>query len=483
MESVAMNAPASAPVLRNIDDLPGPRGLPVIGNLLQIRRARIHQNVEAWCRRYGPYFRFGIGGRTFLVVADHEALGAVLRDRPDGFRRTLRFEQVGLEMGLDPGVFAAHGENWRRQRRMVMAGFDPAHVKAYFPSLMKVTLRLQGRWQKAARGGVSIDLQADLMRFTVDAISGLAFGADINTLESNEDVIQQHLNRIFPAMFKRILAPVPYWRYVKFPSDRRLERSVIEVKAAIQRFIAEARARMQADPSLREHPRNLLEAMIAAADLGDSGLGDRDVAGNVLTMLLAGEDTTANTLAWMIYLLQRNPEALRRAQDEVRRLAGDPAAFTPEQINALDYVEACANETMRLKPVAPFMAQQALRDTTIADIRVPAGTVIWGVFRNDSVDERYFPNAAAFDPQRWLGEAGSAQAVSSAKRISMPFGAGPRVCPGRYLALLEMKMAMAMLLGRFDIESVDTPDGAEAQELLAFTMAPVGLRMKLRERV
>ena len=483
MESVAMNAPASAPVLRNIDDLPGPRGLPLIGNLLQIRRARIHRNVEAWCRQYGPYFRFGIGGRTFLVVADHEALGAVLRDRPDGFRRTLRFEQVGLEMGLDPGVFAAHGENWRRQRRMVMAGFDPAHVKAYFPSLMKVTQRLQGRWQKAARGGVRIDLQADLMRFTVDAISGLAFGADINTLESNDDVIQQHLNRIFPAMFKRILAPVPYWRYVKFPSDRRLERSVIEVKAAIQRFIAEARARMQADPSLREHPRNLLEAMIAAADLGDSGLGDRDVAGNVLTMLLAGEDTTANTLAWMIYLLQRNPEALRRAQDEVRRLAGDPVAFTPEQMNALDYVEACANETMRLKPVAPFMAQQALRDTTIADIRVPAGTVIWGVFRNDSVDERYFPNASAFDPQRWLGEAGSAQAVSSAKRISMPFGAGPRVCPGRYLALLEMKMAMAMLLGRFDIESVDTPDGAEAQELLAFTMAPVGLRMKLRERV
>ena len=239
---------------------------------------------------------------------------------------------------------------------------------------------------------------------------------------------------------------------------------------------------MRADPGLREHPRNLLEAMIVAADLPDSGVSDREVAGNVVTMLLAGEDTTANTLAWMIHLLHRNPETLRRAQQEVRRVAGDPAACSFEQMGALEYVEACAHETMRLKPVAPLLVVQALRDTVIADVRVPADTVVWCVMRHDSMDDRPFPNAAAFDPQRWLGDGGPTQAASSARRVSMPFGAGPRLCPGRNLALLEIKMAMTMLLGRFQIDSVETPDGAEAAEHLAFTMAPVGLRMRLSER-
>jgi cytochrome P450 len=477
-----MTTDTASLALRNIEDLPGPRGLPLLGNLLQVDRERIHQNVEQWVREYGPYFRFQLGDRKLLVVADHEAFSAVLKDRPDGFRRTQRLEEIWLEMGLAPGVFGAQGEAWRRQRRMVMASFDPNHVRAYFPSLLKVTQRLHGRWLKAARTGASIDLQADLMRFTVDAIAGLAFGTDINTLESDEEVIQRHLDKIFPALFKRILSLLPTWRVLRLPADRQLERSVAEVNAAIQGFIAQARERMQADPARRDHPSNLLEAMIVAADHSDSGLDDRDVAGNVLTMLLAGEDTTANTLAWMIHLLQRNPAVLRSAQDEVRRVVSDAGALTPEQMAGLDYVEACAHETMRLKPVAPFMPLQALRDTTIADIRVPAGTIVWGVLRHDSVDERHFANPLAFEPQRWLVEGGPAHAASSAKRVSMPFGAGPRVCPGRYLALLEMKMVMAMLLGRFEIEAVDTPDGKEAQERMAFTMAPVGLTMRLRER-
>ena len=471
----------SAPTLREIDDLPGPRGLPIVGNAFQLDRARLHQTVEGWAREFGPFFRFRLGRRTLLGVADHEALSAALRDRPDGFRRTKHLETIGLEMGLTPGVFGANGEAWKRQRRMVMAGFDPTHVKAYFPSLLKVTQRLRGRWLRAANAEQAIELQPELMRFTVDAIAGLAFGADVNTLESDDEIIQQHLDKIFPVLFKRVFSMLPWWRWFPRAADRELDRSVIAVNAAIAGFIAQARARLAADPARRAHPPNLLEAMIVAADEGDSGVTDREVAGNVLTMLLAGEDTTANTLAWMIHLLQRHPETLRRAQAEVRALALDSRAFTPDHMASLDYLEACAHETMRLKPVGPFQVIEALRDTEIAGIRVPERTGVWCVMRGDSLSERHFPNALAFQPERWLVE-GGAGAASSAKRVSMPFGAGPRVCPGRYLALLEMKMAMAMLLTHFDIADVTTPDGGEAVEHLAFTMMPVGLTMRLRAR-
>ena len=142
-------------------------------------------------------------------------------------------------------------------------------------------------------------------------------------------------------------------------------------------------------------------------------------------------------------------------------------------------VEACIHETMRLKPVAPLLPSQANRDTTIGDVEVPANTFVIGVMRHDSLDARYFPEPGKFDPDRWLADTARAPNAKSTTRVSMPFGAGPRLCPGRYLAMLEMKMAMAMLLGSFRIEHVGTRDGKPARELFAFAMGPAGLRMKL----
>ena len=479
METLAEPEAAAPVVLREIAELPGPRGLPLLGNLLAIKPTRFHLQLEAWGREYGAYYRLRFGKHNVLVAGDHEAVATMLRDGPDGFRRSVRMEEVGMEMGLDPGVFGVNGDAWRRQRRMVMAGFDPAHVKAYFPAMAKVARRLERRWRQAAAAGSAIDLQSDLMRYTVDTIAGLAFGTEVNTLESGEDVIQQHLDKIFPALFNRALAPFPYWRYVKMPADRALDRSIAAVKTSIDGFIAQARDRLKADPARREHPPNLLEAMIVAADAQGSGITGREVAGNVMTMLLAGEDTTANTISWMIYLLTRHPETLALAQAEVRAHAGE---LSPERMAALDYVEACAHETMRLKPVGPFNSLVSLRECVIGDVRVPARAAVLCLMRRDSVDDRFVPQASSFQPERWLGAGGPAQAANSARRISMPFGAGPRVCPGRYLAMLEIKMAMAVLLGQFDIESVTTPDGGEAREHMVFSMSPVGLSMRLRAR-
>jgi cytochrome P450 len=468
----------SAATLRRIAELPSPPGWPLVGHVFKVRRARIHRDVEAWAREFGPVFRLKFGRRPMLVVADHELVAAALRDRPDGWRRVPYTAQIGAEMGLPQGLFSAEGDDWRRQRRMVMAAFAPGHVRAYFPQLQQVLLRLRGRWQTAAAAGTPIVLQADLMRFTVDAISGLAFGKDINTIEASDDVIQRHLDKLLPAIFRRVLSIAPTWRWFKSAADRELDASVAVINSTIAGFVAQARQRLADEPQRRAQPRNLLEAMIVAADEPGSGVDDRQVAGNVLTMLLAGEDTTANTLAWMIDLLGRHPAALARLTHEVRRLAPDPVAYTFEQMERLEYLDACAAETMRLKPVAPFLALQAQRDTVLGDVAVPQGTQLWCVLRHDSVDARWFPEPERFEPARWLD--GAAALAAGAKRAAMPFGSGPRTCPGRYLALLEMKMVMAMLLASFDIESVDTPDGAPAEERMAFTMQPVGLRMRLR---
>ena len=455
---------------RSIAGLPGPRGLPILGNLLQVETSRLHLIAEQWSRTYGEYFRFRIGPRQILAIANPETIASVLRERPDGFHRTERLSAIANDMGFN-GVFSANGDSWRRQRPMVMASFDPGHIKSYLPTLVKVTQRLARRWQRAAAAGESFDLQADLMRYTVDVTAGLAFGVDMNTLESGDEVIQSHLDKIFPSLFSRLMAPFPYWQWFR---NRKLDKHLEALQRAVADFIAQARRRMEADPALREKPTNLIEAMIAARDNPDSGLGDSDVAGNVLTMLLAGEDTTANTLAWLISLLERHPEALARARDEVRKINLEKY----EEVAALPFVDACINETMRLKPVAPIIMLQPTRDTAVAGIEVPKGTLLMCLMRAGATDERRFPDAQAFDPGRWL----SGGSAASPKRVTMPFGAGPRLCPGRYLAVLEMKMVMAMLFGGFDIERVTTPDGGEAKEHLAFTMAPVGLRLTLAAR-
>ena len=179
-----------------LQDLPGPRGLPFLGNATQVRSAQMHRQLEAWSRLHGSRYRIRLGGRRMLVCADPDDIAAILKDRPNGFRRSTRLEMVGRELEM-AGVFGANGDDWRRQRAFVMHAFNPAHVKSYFPSLHIVGSRLMQRWDGLAAGSASFDLEPDLMRYTVDVTAGLAFGADINTIESEGKVLQGHLGTIF----------------------------------------------------------------------------------------------------------------------------------------------------------------------------------------------------------------------------------------------------------------------------------------------
>ena len=464
---------------RQISDLPGPRPWPLLGNLPQLSPTRMHRQVEAWARQYGPLFALRFARTPVLVIADHALVAGVLRDRPDGFRRPSVTANVSREMGGAPGILLAEGASWRDQRRMVMAALAPHAVKAYFPALLATSLRLRERWRGAARTGATIALADDLKRYSTDIVAGLAFGTGVNTIEHGEHALQRHMEIILAGVARRSMAPFPYWRYLKLARERELAASVAALSGAVDALIADARTRLAADPVRRARPANLLEAMLCAAQEKDSGIGDDAVAGNVATLLLGGGETTSSTLAWLLSLLHGNPAALQQAREEVLRVAPDPGSFTIEQIDALDYLDACVQEALRLKPATPFIPLEALRDSVVGDVAVPKGGLVWCVMRHDSVDDKHVPNGSDFDPARWLRQ--GTEAIN--KQVSMPFGAGPRTCPGRYLALLEIKVACAMLLASFEIAAIDTADGKEPQELMGFTMSPVGLRMTLRERV
>jgi cytochrome P450 len=460
---------------RTLADLPGPRTLPLLGNLHQMERLQFHRTMERWAHQYGPLFRVCVPRRRFLVVADHALIAQVLRERPGAFRRPAILAEIAAELGGRPGLFDSEGAAWRNQRRMVMQAFAPHAIRAYFPALVQVAGRLQRRWEQAARAGRTLNLGQELRLYSVDIVAGLAFGSDVNTIETGDNAIQRDLDRILPGIARRVFAPFPYWRYVKLPHDRRLERSIDATRSAIVRLIEGAAERMRQDPARAAHPPNMLEAMLAAAAQEGSGVTVEEVGGNVATMLLAGEDTTSNGLAWLIWLLHRHPHVLEKARAEVLRAAPCVDRLTIGQADGLDFIDACVHEALRLKPPAPFITAEALHDTSVGDVAIDRGTAVWCVMRAGSMDEVCYANAAQFDPERWLAD-------TVDKKASMPFGAGPRICPGRYLALLEMKVAVAMLLARFDIESVATAHGGEPQEESRFVMEPEALAMRLRLR-
>ena len=460
--------------LRHLSDLPGPRPWPLLGNLPQLSPTRMHRQVEAWARQYGPLFAMRFATTPVLVVADPILVGGVLRDRPQGFRRPSATAQVAMEMDGRPGLIVAEGAPWRAQRRMVMAALAPHAVKAYFPALAATCLRLRERWRQAAQAGTSIALAVDLKCYSIDIIAGLAFGIEVNTLEHGEHVLQRHMEIILAGVARRSMAPFPYWRYLRLARERELDASVAALRTAVDQLIAGARMRLETEPARRQQPANLLQAMLCAAQEEGSGVDDNIVAGNVATMLLAGEETTSSTLAWLLYLLHRNPAALRQARGEVLRLAPDPDGFTIEQMDALVYLDACAQEALRLKPATPFIPLEALRDSVVGDVALPKGGLVWCVMRHDNA----MPPGSDFDPGRWLHQGSDA----IGKQAAMPFGAGPRTCPGRYLALLEIKVVCAMLLATFDIAAMATTGGKEPEEVMGFTMSPQALHMRLRAR-
>jgi len=472
---------------RRLADIAGPRGWPLLGNLPQFDLQHLHAQFEAWARKYGPIYRLRFGTRDALVVSRPDLVAAIFRDRPDGWRRLETMRTVLREIGID-GLFTAEGEDWKRQRRLVMAAFDPAHLKRYFPSLRRVTERLKQRLDAAASTGEWIDLQHLLMRYTVDVTSGLAFGIDINTQQNPDNVVQGHLDKVFPMLMRRTNALVPIWRYLKLPSDRAFDRHLAEIHKAIRQFVRQARERIAVDPSLKEHPTNLLEAMLAAHDDAGGFLDEDEVVGNVFTMLLAGEDTTANTLCWTLYLLHTHRDAWQEVVSEVDQVLGPerlPCSF--EAARELDTIEHSASESMRLRPVAPVHYSENNYPTVLDDIALPTGTFVISLTRPGAVDRDEASDAGDFRPSRWRQIAASVErerqpAQRAVLKASVPFGGGPRTCPGRYLAMLEMKMVLAVVARNYDLVEVGTEHGTPPVERAAFTMYPEGLRMRIRSR-
>ena len=461
---------------RKPHELPGPRALPFVGNLHQLAPQTIHLVLERWAARYGSVYTFRLGRARAIAVNDPRLINHVLRDRPEAFRRSSTLDRILVEIGMR-GVFNAEGDVWRPQRKLAVAALSQRHLRQVYPHIKTVAERLHRRWRRLASAGADLDIVDELKRFTVDVTMLIVFGHDVNTVEQDGDVITERLSVMFPMISRRLFAPVPTWRFLRLPRDRHFDRCVAEVQSWLSQLLADARVRAAAVTGEPEKSC-FLDAMVKATDENGRAYCDDVIASNLFTLLLAGEDTTANSIAWAIHLLADHPEWARRIATEADSLLRD--ATTPGDLNAanaLPVAGAVANEAMRLKPVGPVLLLEANFDTSIEDIEIPRGTVVAVLSRPAALIEDHFVEALAFRPQRWLEPPNGAHDLSA----HIPFGSGPRMCPGRALALIEMNTLLAMLYKNFDVAREGPSE--DVREVFGFVMSPMGLKVRLRPRV
>ena len=313
-----------------------------------------------------------------------------------------------------------------------------------------------------------------MTRFTVDVTTSLAFGDDLDTINGQGGELRAQLALLFPRINARLLAPLPYWRVFKLPADRALDRALASIREYVSRLVDDARIRMEGkDP---DAATTFLESLVAAPTGSERPLTDEEVFGNVLTMLVAGEDTTAHTLSWATHLLSERPDVVERIAREAERELGGPIASKTADYGRLQLTAAVASEALRLHAVAPVLSLQATRDVEIENVAIPQGQTINLLTTQPGLRASNFAEPERFDPDRWLGKPAGPQRPESV----FPFGHGPRHCPGRSLAMIEISAVLAMLCTRFELSKV--PDHPPVTEQFGFVMAPSPIHVMLRHR-
>jgi cytochrome P450 len=465
--------------LRRIADLPGPRSLPLVGNMLDIDSLRFHSVLEQWAREYGTMFKVRLGRKTIVAISDNTLIASLLRDRPEALRRSSRTSKMLMELATH-GVFTEEGDEWRKQRKLVMRGLTPEVIRRFFPKMVDMTERLRLRWTRAVEEGQAVDIARDLKAYALDVIIGLSMGQDINSLEHSDIPLQRDIEQVFYRIARRLTTPFPYWRYVKLPVDFAADACARRINSAVQGFIAETRRTLEVHPERHAKPTNMLEALLIARDEPESGFTDEHVIGNAITMVFAGEDTTSNTIAWLLNFLAQHPDAMRSIEQETDATLNEANVLQDfALLEQFPFLDAAANEAMRIKPVAPFMGLETNVSMQIGDLQAPAGTILLACLRHSGQLATDYADSAVFRPERWLEE-GDAIANDSPTRKLFPFGGGPRFCPGRFLAMAEVRMVTSMIARNFHLH-YDT-EAPPVQEQFTFTMTPsaVPIRLSLR---
>ncbi|RZS34869.1 cytochrome P450 [Herbihabitans rhizosphaerae] len=422
----------------------GPK-LPKAVQTLLFMTAR-HKFVPRWRQRYGEAFTIRLsfgGGRNVVIISRPEHIREVFAGAPEGFHAGESNRVLAPVMG-EHSVLIQDGEDHKRSRKRLMPAFNGAALRGYG----EMMTTLAEKCADVLPVGRPFEMHRQMNDVTLEIILRVVFGmTDEHRLAELRPTIRRLVN----------IGPVAVFGWAS-PRLRRYwpwKRNQGDLNAADALIYKEIAARRTVD-DLAERTDVLSRLLVADPDMADIELRD-----HMMTLLLAGHETTATALAWSFHELARNPDVLRRAQQ---------AADTGDE----EYLSAVAKEAMRLRPVVLAVGRKLTEDTTVAGMRLPSGTVISPSIALVHADDTLHPAPGDFQPERFIGHGPEAGTW-------IPFGGGVRRCIGASFSVQEAAAVLQAVLSRYDVR----PDRErpEPGKMRNITMVPTrGARVILTPR-
>lgn len=446
---------------------PGPRGLPVFGSLLEIR-SDTHLAIDRLARRYGDICLLRFGSVPTVIISDaallHETFGrAELADRWVS-------EIMDTLSGQKDLVLAPYGDHWRQMQRFanreLLSARNIENVRERHIS--SVVDGLVARMAEMGAAGEPVSPPA----LTARSNAALMFRSVFGQLEdANEEFQQQreallsYINWIFASATATNLADyIPWLRFLPSSALKEAVRQA-EIGGAIIRALVETAANR---PGLDlEAPTCLVEVMLARQEEGE--ITETMTYDLCMDLLIAGTDTSAQTVNWFLLLLANRPEMQARVHEELDRVVGRDAVPTVDDRTRLPYTFACLAESMRYRTIGPLaLPHKAAEDTQIGGYLVRAGTQVLGNIYSIHHDPRHWDSPDEFIPDRFLPQEDGSMSLAMTSPAYLPFGTGHRRCPGRRLAETTVWLHITRMLHRLRLE---TPDGAPLSEDEVFGLA------------
>jgi cytochrome P450 len=410
---------------------PGPKGLPFLGNLLDFGRDVLRYYAE-WSRDYGDIVALRLAGWPAVLINRPDYAEYVLVRNPQNFIKfPFFFRHVRAIFGQ--GLLTSEGEFWHRQRRLAAPAFHSQRLASYGDATVRYTERMLENWQP----GELRDVHADTMALTLRIAAKVLFDAEV---ERDVADIGRAISTVVEEIAVRFRRPFAIPDAIPIPGNVRYVRGVRRIDQLVTKIIRERREQ-------GEDRGDLLSMLMLARDDEGQSMSEGQLRDEVITLLLAGHETTALALSWTWYLLAQHSDVDTKLAAELRDVLGGRAP-TVGDLPQLRYTEQVVTEAMRLYPPAWGFGREALADCEIGGYAIPAGTTIiispWVSHR----DPRYFDQPAEFRPERWSGDF----ARQLPRFAYMPFGGGPRICIGNRFAMMEAVLILATVAQRFRLQ-------------------------------
>jgi cytochrome P450 len=419
---------------------PGPRGYPVIGSLPAAIRLGMPELLRQSWQRYGEVVRLRMAGRTMILLAHPDHVRHVLYDNRDNYFKGPTYDSFRLLSGN--GLITSEGDFWKRQRRLAAPAFHNAAIAALGEIMTGATVDMLAAWD-AGSPVVRFDLHQEMTRLTLRIVGESLFGQDLRgDMDLSAPAFAMALREVIDRGSAGFAPPI----WLPTPGNRRLRRALKVLDDLVYRIIEQQRRQ----PGSNGH---LLAMFMSSVDEETGArMDDRQLRDEIITMYLAGHETTALALTWTWHLLSHHPAICDRLEGELAEVLGGRVPAVAD-LPRLRYTRMVFEESMRLYSPVWTIARDVRADDEISGYRIPAGS---SVLLSQYVIHRrpeLWPDPDTFDPERFAPE----RVKERHKFAYFPFSTGPRVCIGNTFTLVEGTLILATVCQRYRMRALLGP--------------------------